>query len=63
MAHTAIYRSPVTGHSPLGFFQQVSNNRKFAILYCEHCGDAEETSELFLCSYIGYMTIRLRTFG
>ena len=52
-----------TGHSPLAYFQHVANNRKFATPSCEHCGNTEETSEHFLCSCVGYMTITLRIFG
>ena len=50
-----------TGHSPLAYFQWRANN--FDSPLCKHCPDTQETSAHFLCECVGYMTIRLRTFG
>ena len=51
----------LTGHSPLAYFQHVANN--FDSPDCEHCPGEQETSQHFLCECVGYMTLRLRTFG
>ena len=51
----------LTGHSPIAYFQYRSNN--FISPDCTHCPGEEETSLHFLGECVGYMTIRLRTFG
>ena len=50
-----------TGHSPLNYFQHKVNNQRSPM--CSFCPGEEETTEHFLCHCIGYMTIRLHTFG
>ena len=53
----------LSGHSPLAYFQHKAKNTKFTSPDCEHCPGVEETSEHFLGECVGYMTLRLRTFG
>ena len=51
----------LTGHSPLAYFQHRAQN--FSSPECAHCPEEQETSQHFLCECVGYMTIRLRSFG
>ena len=51
----------LTGHSPLAYFQHKAQN--FTSPHCRHCPGEEETSEHYLGACIGFMTIRLQTFG
>jgi len=51
----------LTGHSPLAYFQHRAQN--FTSPHCSFCPGEEETSEHFLGTCVGYMTIRLQTLG